>query len=99
MKPVHEHDCDKCVYLGRLERAVQVFPSEIPSHEAFDTVFSINAKREIDLYFCAKQPTGATVIARYSSEGPDYLSGLLVAEGHDDLREAKILAQARGLLP
>jgi hypothetical protein len=35
---------------------------------------------ESDLYFCQQMLGGPTVIARYSSEGPDYSSGLEFAK-------------------
>jgi hypothetical protein len=97
VKPVHQHDCDKCAYLGRLERAAQVFPSVVPNNEAWDQVFGINEKKEIDLYYCA-QGSLPTVVARYSDDPDDYESGLAVADQYPDLAVAKKLAQARGLV-
>jgi hypothetical protein len=57
---------------------------------------------EADLYFCSGG-IAPTVIARYSSDGPHYNSGLYVAEHYPDrfpdLAEAKRRAEQRGLLP
>lgn len=63
MRPVeerHEHDCDACEYLGTC------------------TLYG----KETDWYYCPPAPDGAgssieekgTMVARYSSEGPDYWS-------------------------
>jgi len=52
---------------------------------------------EFDLYFC---PQGSlpTVIARRSSEGPDYTSGMALAHLCPELGEARRRAQEKGLL-
>lgn len=53
---------------------------------------------EVDLYFCGKS-RGATVIGRFSSDGPDYFSGLDFSYGRiPALGEARHRAQARGLM-
>ncbi len=51
MKPLFEHDCTCCTYLG--------------------------TENDHDLYHCGQSGFGQTVIARYSSDGPDYMSGLV----------------------
>lgn len=52
-----------------------------------------------DLYFCKQSgDAGPTVIARYSSDGADYLSGLMFAGTQPWLREAAKVAKARNLL-
>lgn len=51
-----------------------------------------------DLYYCAVQVTGPTVIARYGSVGPDYKSGVLLSDQDQHLWCAKLLAQERGLM-
>lgn len=53
-----------------------------------------------DLYFCSLGGNRfpPTVIARYSDEDSDYASGLIFADAHSDLAEAKERAQAAGLL-
>jgi hypothetical protein len=52
-----------------------------------------------DLYFCGTgRMLNATVIARFSDSGPDYKSGLVLADVDPELAEAKRLAIERGLL-
>jgi hypothetical protein len=55
-----------------------------------------------DLYYCDQEISCGknmpTVIARYSSDLPDYVSGLIGADYHPELSEAKKRAKARGLL-
>lgn len=53
---------------------------------------------DADLYFCDQGGAGMTVIARYSSDGADYTSGLCAAPFVPDLGEAKKRAIASGLL-
>jgi hypothetical protein len=54
--------------------------------------------KSADLYHCMQFGTMPTVIARYSSEGADYASGLPSAHtGNPDLLAAKERAAARGL--
>lgn len=53
---------------------------------------------DADLYFCDQGDLGMTVIARYSSDGADYTSGLCAAPFVPDLGEAKKRAIAVGLL-
>lgn len=48
-----------------------------------------------DLYFC---PNGPTVIARFSNDGSDYVSGLVFAARIPYLGRAVALATARNLL-
>jgi len=51
---------------------------------------------EYDLYFCLQGGKIPTVIARFSSEGPDYYSG--ITSNITELTEAKCRAITRGLL-
>jgi hypothetical protein len=51
---------------------------------------------DFDLYHC-EQVKIPTVIARYSSYGPDYKSGIGLTHFHEELAEALKRAQARGL--
>ncbi len=97
MNPFYEHDCDKCVYLGSLDRSVRVYPhytssdaSEGDGTEYTSNVqkaYCFNETKEIDLYFCkqgrryASKGPFDTVSARYSDEGSDYVSGLNLAKG------------------
>lgn len=53
----------------------------------------------IDLYFCNQAAgLGPTVIARYSSEGSDYQSGLYAASRIPELAEARKRAIEQGLI-
>lgn len=54
---------------------------------------------DADLYYCDSQAVGgATVIARYSSEGGDYQSGLVFADKIPALGEARNRAIAAGYM-
>lgn len=59
-QPLHQHDCDTCVYLGTL------YESDLYYHDGGD------------------RPSQTTVIARHSSNGPDYTSGLGFAQPYVD---------------
>jgi hypothetical protein len=58
-EPQYRHDCDRCVFLG-IHRGSWVG----------------NEPEDYDLYFCANGRCASldTFLARYSSEGPDYIS-------------------------
>jgi hypothetical protein len=82
MKPVFEHDCKACVYLG-----------------------TIKDKRDLyDLYYCPADLLGPTVIARWSSNGPDYMSGMVFGKYHAErdwwhpFGQAYMKARERGLI-
>lgn len=51
-----------------------------------------------DLYFCQNDIL-PTLVARYSDEGSDYVSGLAFVGIHDGITEANRLAVEQGLLP
>ena len=51
-----------------------------------------NPVLDYDLYRCGT----STVIARYSSDGPDYISGLCFADSNSALGEAKRRAESHG---
>lgn len=53
---------------------------------------------EADLYFCDTPWIGVTVVARYSDEESDYVSGMELANFHGDIKEAKKRAIDGGLL-
>lgn len=56
-------------------------------HDCTNCIF-LEQYDQYDLYFCPKNDgTIATVIARKSSEGPDYYSGLLVASNPEKFGE------------
>lgn len=62
----YEHDCDACVALGDF--------TIVEDKLVNDTVMQVAVT--YDLYYCPGEPT---VVARRSSEGPDYSSGLTFA--------------------
>lgn len=51
-----------------------------------------------DLYFCKQGSIEDTVIARFSSEGPDYKSGIYFAHRIPELGQALMLARQQGLV-
>lgn len=51
-----------------------------------------------DLYFCKQGGFEDTVIARFSSDGPDYKSGICFADSIPELGEAKWRAKMYGFL-
>jgi hypothetical protein len=60
--------------------------------------YKLTAVERADLYVCAS-PRSPSVIARYSSSGPDYTSGMEASYGNTlALTEARRRAEARGLL-
>ena len=74
-------------------------PKPLFSHDC-DVCTYLGTVNGEDLYHCGTgDPDRDTVIARSSSEGPDYASGLIFADRVPALGEAKRRAQALGLLP
>lgn len=71
--PQFEHDCYKCVFLGRYTAK---------GDDGFD-----RASKEYDLYVCDTS-TLPTVIARYGNDGPEYLSGIPGVPSSPPLMEA-----------
>jgi hypothetical protein len=65
-------------------------------HDCAICVF-LGTFNEADLYF-HHGPLERTVVARYSSDGPDYSSGLCFADVNPNLREAKRRAIEKNLL-
>lgn len=63
MLPKYKHDCDQCHFVGNIS-----YPGPLSDGSAPLT----NA----DLYYCerAESDMGGSVIARHSSDGPDYAS-------------------------
>lgn len=74
-KPMYQHDCDACTFLG----------------------ISEDGNVKADLYHCPQSGL-PTIIARRSSEGPDYISGVVFAKKDKHLQRAKFLAEEQGLL-
>lgn len=59
-KPLYQHDCTDCQYLGRYLKPMESI------HDDPDAVY--------DLYYCPKTSGSGSVLARYGNDGPDYLS-------------------------
>lgn len=64
-KPLYEHDCDKCMFLGHWKAELQL--------EMRDGKQRLKETPVCDLYVCVSP--NPTLIARYSSEPSDYSSG------------------------
>lgn len=64
-----------------------------------DRCLFLGRYNNVDLYVCARSNIADTVIARHSSEGSDYTSGLIFAHRNiiPDLSEAMERAIARGI--
>ncbi len=56
--------------------------------------------KSVDLYYCPNDIVRSTVVARYSSEGSDYASGMVFAENRAmaELVVARMLAIEKGLI-
>jgi hypothetical protein len=61
-----------------------------------DVCVFLGEHEEADLYFCG-EPENYTVIARYSDDGPDYVSDVTFVDHIPALGKARELAIARGL--
>ena len=88
--PIYQHDCTACTYLGTIEFTDTEghFPHK-PSY-----------KGTYDLYYCGGDWSGATVIARWSSDGPDYFSGMTFGKAGTipPLTAAYAIAVSKGLI-
>lgn len=82
-KPFHEHDCDRCIYLGSSEEMVG---EEL---EKFDYYFCHDTN---------DHPCLATLIARFGRFG-DYSSGLDFTMSSISLNKALRLAVEKNILP
>lgn len=75
-EPRYDHDCEQCVFLGR-------FDHDGPLSDG-------NTERmECDLYACPGSIMGGSLIARHSSDGPEYSSmpTEMVIEHQNRMRE------------
>lgn len=85
-KPQYTHDCDICVFLGT--------HLEAPDGDV---------STEYDLYYCPSAENvqeASTVIARWGSYGPDYMSGNVFSRGPNGssaLKTARLRAEALGV--
>lgn len=64
-------------------------------HDCEDCVF-MGRHNDHDLYYCA-QSSIPTVVARYGSDGPEYKSGLVLADFDEELGVARDRAELKGL--
>lgn len=99
-KLIEAHEPGKCVDIEQ-KGLFEVFneknkPKPRWRHDCERCTF-LGRFNQFDLYHCG-QSNFPTVIARFSDEGPDYLSGMVFANVSVPLREAKRLAEERGLL-
>lgn len=62
MKPVHQHDCDKCIYLGSV----------------YEFTAGKKDPQLIDTYWCGQQNhyLQGSILGRYGDAGPEYASSL-----------------------
>lgn len=82
MIPRYQHDCSSCIYLGYVT---------VPNTDNTKTLVGY------DLYTCP-QAGIATVIARYGSDGENYVSGFVMAKLYPALKIAIERALNLGLL-
>ena len=84
-EPQYKHDCDACAFLGTY----------------LDTLGGVKGPQHADsydLYYCHGENTRLpTVIARYSSRGPDYLSGLVEGQTFDRALSVAVVRAVRYL--
>lgn len=86
-RPVFDHDCTACVFLGRTARE---------RSETFHRGIEALRWQLFDLYYC-KQHGLPTVIARFGHGGDQYVSGLGLAALDPVLAEALNRADEKGL--
>lgn len=97
--------CEKMREFYQVEVSPEMCPTRLRHEHDCDACIYLGtwgeAERDVDLYFCRQGGTNPTVIARRSSEPPNYHSGLGAAQlGHDPaLAEALRRAQEKGLVP
>jgi len=60
--------------LDTLIRSLYLYPPKY-KHDCRVCVF-LGRYKEFDLYYCTQGGKADTILARYSDEGPDYLSGM-----------------------
>lgn len=61
------------------------------AHDCENCLF-LGVHEEYDLYFCEQAAGGNTLVARYGSSGPDYISGIAFANSHPGIAAAKRIA-------
>ena len=65
-------------------------------HDCAACTFLGRSSEGHDLYYCTQGGTFPTVIARRSSDGSDYVSGVVFAEHHKSIGEGVALSKALG---
>ena len=83
-KPVHQHDCDACIFLGLMSNKEQ-------EAQGRQVDLYLHPPTNEDFYDC-------TFIARYSSEGGDYSSGNEFCWSNPYLNQALRMAYEKGML-
>ena len=76
---------------------ITAHPKPLHTHDCPACTFLGHHEHRVDLYHCLQMGSVPTVVARYSSQEGDYVSGLLNADGVPELGAARDLAKARGL--
>jgi hypothetical protein len=104
-KPIYEHDCEHCIYLGRHEHVP--YPGIHPLRTKRPSELDGWEGTTYDLYVCPvgcgsdkKKMHPSTVVARFGNDGAAYKSSLL--EGYHDgneYSEAMDRAEALGFKP
>jgi hypothetical protein len=61
-KPIYEHDCDRCIFLGNL-------------HTGPNNPWVRKGVEDVDLYICPQGDFWPTLIARDGNDGSQYMSG------------------------
>ena len=72
MKPTHQHDCKRCVFVGTLD-------IEATGEDGALT------NRVGDVYVCPSDRHDPTILLRYSDDPPDYSSFELFPDARDHL--------------
>jgi hypothetical protein len=67
-------------------------------HDCKCCTFLGTSPTNMDLYFCKQGGASDTVIARFSSDGPDYKSGMVFRHRVPELGQAYELARLQGLV-
>lgn len=72
-------------------------PTPLFDHDCDHCMFLGTYNGYADLYWCMQMGNRPTLIARFSDDGPDYVSGIVFRRTSPELAKAYVLALARGL--
>ena len=79
--PIYKHDCEKCLFLftDSLTKncMIQAEKDNTTTETLKQMYFDFKQKAKYDLYYC-NQAGYPTVVARYSNEPAEYISGIIV---------------------